>query len=313
MLEWHDLNPRQEAMFLWSVTLLAIAMAVSSEVRSSVCALLKMGLNPYIWLPLMGLFADVSIVTAILVIAGKEIGFWETLPVASATIWSLTAGLSLLFGLSDFMRNSSGFRLRVARLLGPSSIITAVVGIAVFHLWVEIFLFPPLILFTVAIYSNRNKGLTVFASILLFAYVVASVCVAVVDLIRNPEEWKPLAQTILLPVALTIGALPYVKLLITLERFVFCVSTKRRTVKSGEYGSEWPLTVSSVKLCCNSHAVWIEVEGRKYQGNGRSRGILEKYGYVCLDLSEMQRDHPEIAGVKISIHPLIRDGLTLDD
>ena len=116
MLEWHDLNARHEATFLWVATMLVIAVARSADVRRSVYDLLKMLLKPDISLLIVGLLTNVTVLTTIAVIVGREVGIWETLPIVTAIVWALTTGFSLLLHLEEFLKGDNAFRKRVVTL-----------------------------------------------------------------------------------------------------------------------------------------------------------------------------------------------------
>ena len=110
-------------------------------------------------------------------------------------------------------------------------------------------------------------------------------------------------------VCLTIGTLPYVRFLILVEQWRFRFRCPSRVVSSTEYGGDWPLTVSSAKLCCKHGAVWVEVCGKKYGVNGTSKGLLRKWGHTSFHFTDIWKDHPDIEGLKVSVHRLIQDGL----
>ena len=325
MLEWHDLNARHEATILWGAVLLAIAVAKSPEVRRAIRRLGRTLLEPPISILLSGLFVNAAIITALAVCMGRKVGLWETLPIVAASIWSLATGVSLLFHLGDFIRSSSEFRTRAFRILGPSTIATEIVGIAILASWMELVLVPLLLLLTLTALLSRSTGFKVVSASILSIYVVGLMSSVVIDLIKNAKDWQPLVQAILFPIVLTIGTLPYIQLLIVVERRRFRTSAKRKTVRASEYGLHWPLTVSSAELCCKYEAVWVEVNGKKYGVNGRAKTLLRNNGHACLDLNDIWRDDPEKEKYvdalgscaeempwKVSIHRLLQDGLALE-
>ena len=171
-------------------------------------------------------------------------------------------------------------------------------------------------------YSNRGTGLTTIASLLLLAYVGGLIFSVIADVAGDVSTWRSPIQAILMPIVLTVGTLPYIQLLVLVERFRFRLGAKCRTVRASEYGEDWPLTIDSAKLCCRFRAVWVEVNGKKYGVNGTASPILKKYGYASLELKDIWRDHPdkwklaENSGAdgewKVSIHRLIQDGLALE-
>ena len=325
MLEWHDLNARHEATFLWVAAIVVLAAVRSADIRSSVYGLLKTLLKPAISLLMVGLLANVAFLTFIAVIVGRKVGLWETLPVVTAIVWASTTGFSLLLHLGELLEGDNAFRSRVVRLLGPSTVVAEIAGISILAFWWELLLVPVLSVLAIAVYANRNTGLTVVSSALLMAYAVGLISGVIVDLVNDPGTWRVPIQAILLPIALTVGTLPYIQLLVLVERLRFSRGAKCKAVTSTEYGEDWPLTVDTARLCCRFRAVWVEVNGKKYGVNGTARPLLKKYGYVCPDLNEIWRDHPdkekwvetsrtdgEAMGWKVSIHRLIQDGLALE-
>ena len=128
MLEWHDLNARHEATILWLSALLVIAAASSPDVRRSAYDLLRMLLQPAISLLIIGLLANVAILTTITVVVGRKVGLWETLPIVTAIVWAFTAGSSLLLDLGDLLKGDNTFGKRVVRLLGPSTVVAEGLG-----------------------------------------------------------------------------------------------------------------------------------------------------------------------------------------
>ena len=325
MPEWYDLNARHMATFLWVAAISGFAFVRSAKARSAVLHVLATFLQPSIALVFLGLFANVTIVTTVAVIGGRNVGFWETLPIVSATIWFLTAGFSLLFHLPEFFGARKEFRRRAVAVLGPSTLITEVVGVSILTFWWELFLMPVLLILAFTVYTVRKAASTIVPASLLLIYVVGLISLVVVELIANFDTWKSLVQAIVFPLVLTIGTMPYIQLLILVERFRFRIGAKCKEVESREYGSDWPLTVDSAMLCCRFRAVWVEVNGKKYGLNGTASSVLRRHGHTCLDLNDILRDHPdrenwaEAFGTgegpvewKVSVHQLIQDGLALE-
>ena len=83
--------------------------------------------------------------------------------------------------------------------------------------------------------------------------------------------------------------------------------TKHRS----DYGSRWPFTVDSVTLHCAGSegfgAVWVETGGYKYALNGVAE---TRFDYI-LPLERIWRNNPNLPGTKISIGPMINEGLAL--
>ena len=139
------------------------------------------------------------------------------------------------------------------------------------------------------------------------------VALAIRNLVADPGTWKPLVQAGLIPIWLTLGTLPYIHLLMLVERWRFRFRCPSKTVSSSDYGSDWPLVVDSAKLCCKHNAVWVEVNGKKYGLNGSAGTMLPRWSHACSDVAEIQKDHPDFEGIKVSTHRLLRDGFALED
>ena len=94
-------------------------------------------------------------------------------------------------------------------------------------------------------------------------------------------------------------------------------SPGRASIRQSNYGADWPLTVNSATLHCEvvrrfqgvtKRAVWVEVRGEKYGVNGTARGWL---GETRWKLHDIWLDDSDFPGNKVSVDPLIQDGLVL--
>ena len=312
MLDWYDLNARHAATFLPVTALFIFFFVKSADVRRTVYGLLKVFLQPIIFLPIVGLLANVALLTFIAVTVGRKVGLWQTLPVVTVSVWAITTGVSFFSLLQELYEDNNAFKSRAVASLGPSTIVAAFMGVEVLSFWGELFLVIVLSVLALVVTANRSNGLTIVCSVLLLVYVVGSISKVIFDW-GSPETMQALKQSILLPSWLAIGTLPYIRLLVVVERVRFSRGAKCKTVRASDYGKDWPLTVPSAKLCHRSYAVWVEVNGRKYGVNGMASGVLKGYGYACFDINEIQRDDPDHQnmGLKVSIHRLNQDGLAL--
>lgn len=256
----------------------------------------------------------VVILTILAVIVGRQVGLWENLPVVTATIWFLTSGFSLLFSLGQAAEDKGLFRGKIKAVLVPSGVVAALCNIAIFPFWLEFLIFPILSAFIAISIIQSSQPSASVARFFLSIYVIVLIFVAAKGLVESPETWMPLAQGILLPIWLTVGSLPYLSLLITAERYRFDSGAKCKIVREADYGTDWPLTVDSAKLCFRSghRAVWVEVDGTRYGVNGTAKSVLRKNGYKCRDIEEIWKDDPIFDGAKVSIHRLLQDGFALE-
>ena len=314
MIDWYDINARHEAAILWLGALSIVALAASSGVRQSVLELLKTLGHRTILSLYTGLLLVVTALAAVAVYLGRSVGLWETLPVVTVSVWAVSSGVALLLNFGDFLGKDGEFR-RAAAVLTPATIIAALADIAILSFWWEVALFPVLaflaIMFAYNQPEHRNRQLHSFAKMALLMYTLALVGLAIANLVQHPDAWKHLVQAGVMPIWLTVGTLPYIRLLILIEQWRFRSRCPNRIVSSDDYGSNWLLVVDSAKLCCKHGAVWIEANGRKYGLNGTARAMLPRWGFTCSNLEEIRRYDPSHAGSWIGIHRLLRDGLTL--
>ena len=275
-------------------------------------ALLKTFSEGIMLLMITGQLIFVVILTILAVMVGRSLGFWETLPVITAMTWFLTSGCSLLFAIGQIGDDRGLFREKIRTVLVPSGLVVALFNIAIFPFWLEVLLFPILVILvfiSIVCSSQPSAGI---AKLCRLVYVIALMFVAVKGLVEYPETWKSLIQGILFPIWLTLGSLPYLSLLIAAERYRFKSGSKCKIVSAADYGSDWPLTVDSANLCCRHSAVWVEVDGKIYGINGTAKGMLRQNGIKCFDLEEIWRDNPKFYGMKVSIHRLLQDGFALE-
>lgn len=77
-------------------------------------------------------------------------------------------------------------------------------------------------------------------------------------------------------------------------------------ISESDYGDQWPLTVPSGTLQCEADAVTFTAGGVTYAVNGMA--TTRDFG---VDIDPIWRPNPDIPGAKVSIGPLIDDGLAL--
>ena len=315
MLDWYDLNARHVAIALWVTLFLAFLLVKSGPFRESSAGVLRSLNNPLVLPVVTGLVSTVCISTATMVIVKLIVGWEEPLPIVAITIWFLTSGFSLLLLYDRFSRERAEFWRQAKALFGPSAAVTAFVDFSIMPLWLELVLLP-VVTFMVLVHEvgpsrEGSRPAVILARFLLLAYLAALATLALKDIVANPTKLEGLVQVFLLPVFLTSGALPYMKGVILIDRCRFEITSARKTVSAGKYGSDWPLTVGTAKLCRNLHAVWVEVDGKKYALNGTAKGVLIGRGLPCLDLASIWKDRCDGVG-KVNISRLLQDGLSLE-
>ena len=316
MIDWYDLNARHEAAILWFGALFIYSLAASSGVRQSVLGLLKILGHRTILMSFIGFLLVVTALATVAVCLGGIVDLWETLPIVTVCVWTVSSGVGLLLNFSNFLEKGGEFK-RAGAVLTPAATIAALTNIAILSFWWEFALLPFLGILSVtfAYYDSKDQGHLLYSTVktALMSYTLLVVAVAIKSLVDDPSTWKALVQAGLMPIWLTLGALPYIRLLILVEQWRFRFRCPSKTIQSTDYGSGWPLTVDSAKLCCKHSAVWIEVNGKKYGLNGTASTLLPRWGHTCSDLTEIWKNHPDLKGTKVSIHRLIQDGLALED
>ena len=210
MFDWYDLNARHAAAFIWVAAPLVYALFKASDVRETLVSLLKILFRLTLFIPILGLLATVAVLITSAVIVGRIWGLWETLPIVTATIWFLTSGFSLFDHLKP-NREDNAFWKTAKAILGPSAIITALSGIAIFPFFWELVLIPVSTIIYIYTLRNDNERTATVANVLLGILGMFLVFLGVWDLVENPATWKSLTQSIVLPIWLTIGALPYIQ------------------------------------------------------------------------------------------------------
>jgi Protein of unknown function (DUF2511) len=88
-------------------------------------------------------------------------------------------------------------------------------------------------------------------------------------------------------------------------------SPNEKTVSRADYGAKWPLKVESGTLRCDDPgAVTFTSNGTTYWVNGTAGDYgADDQGWK--DIRPIWANDPDIPGLKISIGPLIDDGLAL--
>jgi hypothetical protein len=88
-------------------------------------------------------------------------------------------------------------------------------------------------------------------------------------------------------------------------------AANERSVSRADYGSAWPLTVESGTLRCEEAGAvtFTSDDGATYWVNGTAGNEAEARGWK--NIRPIWADDPTAEGLKISIGPLIDDGLAL--
>ena len=329
MLDWHDLNTRHVAVFLWLSIPLALAVVISTDIRNAFRSLMASALSMPLLPILLGFFAVAGASTYCAVFLGTWVSYWVALPVVTAVVWTMGSGIGLLLNYDSFARKQETFSTAVKRTLFPSTVITVLVGSSTLSLGLELVLVPVVIaigaahIFTLA--NPKHRWATYMTTTLLLLYAAGMLALLARDSFSDPANLQLASQSVILPIWLTVWAIPYLRLLIAVEKARFLLSTRCKSIRESEYGEAWPLTVEKAWLCCKSGAVWVEVGRERYRLNGTAKTVLPSYGLEFLELEEIWRGDPALEAIRkefgdeadgtpmrISVGGLISEGLALE-
>ena len=317
MVEWYDLNTRQQAALLWSLVALLFLVLKFPVIRNSIRGMLVTFFKPAIFLSIAGLFLVTVAAFAGAVDVGRRLGTFETLPIVTSIIWSCTSGLSLMVSKITHEEGETTVVRVLTKTLAPAAVLSILLGFSVMGIWWELSTLPLVMTFgMVAAFSALKEELSYATRLSNFAIVtwtLAMISRAVYSLVSQPDAWISLVESLAYPLWLTVGALPYIYVLAKYDGLRFVIRCPSRVITADEYGDQWPLTVDRAKLCCRHNAVWLKVNRKRYGLNGTSYGLLERYGLRVRELEEIWRSNPEIEGLRVNIGPLIQDGLMLEN
>ena len=316
MVEWFDLNARHQAAVLWGSIALLILIVKFPDIRNSVRGLLMTLFKPVMFLSVIGLFVTTAAVSAGGVCIGRGLGAFETPPVFTSIIWSCTSGISLMAAKMVHSNREGSIQRKLTKTLAPAAILSILLNFAVMGIWWEIGTFPLVTAFGImAVFASLKEEFVIAASFFNAVLVIWGLVMlsrTVYSLISDPDGWMALVESLSYPVWLTVGAIPYVYLVAQYDKLRCVLGRRTRRITAEEYGDRWPLTVDTARLCCRHSAVWVEVNRKKFGINGFAKGLLNRYGYTVHELEDIWRPHPEFEGLRVSIGPLIEDGLKLE-
>lgn len=316
MVEWYDLNARQQAALLWGLVGLLVLLLKYADIRNSIRDLLLSFFKPVVFLCITGLFIVTAAVSTGAVYVGRCLGAFETLPVVTSIIWCCTSGVSLMIAKIGRSEADITTIRALRKAFTPAAILSIILSFSVMGIWWEISTLPFVTAFGIlAAFSSVKEelsGVSRLLNLLFGLWTLAMISRAMFSLINDTNAWISLAESLVYPLLLTVGILPYMYAIAQYDRLRFIVRCPSREITDDEYGDRWPLTVDKAKLCCRHNAVWIEVNGKRFGLNGLAKGFLERHGYTVHELEEIWRPDPEIEGLRVSIGPLIDDGLKLE-
>lgn len=260
---------------------------------------------------------------------GRFIGLWEEPPVVSASSWFLISGVGLLLNIDKALEGESVFK-RSVKVVSPAAIVTAILSVSVLPLLVEILVLPVVTFLTMMITyiqlkesEDRIYNINIVA-VPLGIYALLSLTIALYRFFDELSVGQSIAESLLLPMWLTLPTLMYVRFLVTWEQTAFLLGAAKKRVYASDYGDRWPLNVESALLCARDNAVWIVVNGKRYALNGGAPRVSARWGIDFVDKGKIQRvDYKfmepygemlkdgEANPVMVRVDPLIQDGLAL--
>ncbi len=316
-MEWYDLNNRHIASVLWLIILVATG-AFNKNIRQSAIGLIGAALERRVLSLLIEMLFYCAVVLACVVVLGKWLGLWNTLPLVAAIFWFGLSGISLI-GLI-FSSKPGIYWKKVRDTLGLPAIAIALLDVSVFSFLFEFLLFIPLstlltcMLVVAQTKNDTHQGVKILLSILSLSFHIS---VIVFSLVTGKITLVSVIQAFILPTALTVGVFPYLWYVRFIERFhISSRSVRCRKITSTEFGDGWPFTVDTLRLCYVAGAIWVEKwkvfplpHKKRYPVNGIAPGWLATRGYKYGDLSEIWRQLPD--GSRVNIYYIIQKGLAM--
>lgn len=207
------MNNREWALVTWGVVAV-IAMLCSRDLRSSIASLVRTFFGPKIFIPILIFAGYMSGITML----ARSFGLWSTDLLGSTTLWFVVGGIVLFVRSTGVSEQPDFMRHQFRRAVGVGAFLEAFVGLYVFSLPVELVLLPALALIAAMAavaemdeqYATTRKllqGLMAFASVAFIIYSAVHVADA------SGAHLADDVHKIVLPVWLTIGALPFIYVL----------------------------------------------------------------------------------------------------
>lgn len=225
------LNNRELAVVVWLAAGLGWGMTVP-DIRSSIGAVVRAFADPKILASIAALVAY----AAGLVLLGARFGAWDSTLFNDTVLWFLTSALVLLVNSGEIAEDRCLLWRAARQALGITVLVEAFVNLFVLPLAVELILFPVLLFLTMALAVAESKdeyapAAQVFnvALALIGGLIFAFVVVQLAGL--SGPDWAQVGRAMVLPVWLTLGALPLiylVGLVAVWERAVLMRRLRRR-------------------------------------------------------------------------------------
>lgn len=205
-------NNRELALLIWIGALLIWALT-RADMRRSLGDVAKAFLQPAILVTSLGYVAW----TVGLVFLASSEGLWNPELAGDTVLWAVTS-YGLLFASGQILDGSLLPRHKAMSVLQATILVEVFVNLAVFPLWVELFLLPVLALLTMAgAMATARPDLKEAEGPINGALSVIGVCLVSWVIYKLATDPDLLSQTtglrFLLPCWLLLGLLPYIYLL----------------------------------------------------------------------------------------------------
>jgi len=202
-------NPREIASVLWLGGFLVWG-ATKPDVRAAYWQVVKAFFQPKVIGPVAALAGWMAGLAAL----AHTVDLWKIDVLSDTVVWLVTVGMAFYFSL-DKIAEDEWFRRTVRRAVGVAVFVEVFVNLRVFSLPVELVLVP-VVTFLVALsaYSEGKDEFKAAHRLVTFLMSVVGVIFAIyvsVSLIDDPKLGETMRK-LLLPVWLTIGAMPLIYL-----------------------------------------------------------------------------------------------------
>jgi hypothetical protein len=275
------MNTREWATVIWIVVLLLLA-CFKRDIRRSLVEVCRQLLHPMLLFPLLLYVATLVALTRL----ASMLNIWSTSLIGPIILWFVFTGFGYFLHSPDAAKEPHFFRMRALEAVGVAAALEFFLNIRTFPIYVELLLQPVVVTLVVLkvvsgteeSYAPARKLLSIFAAI----GGIALVGLTIVNIARHGSEidGRELWQSLILPIWLTVGALPYIYLLAVFAGYEIVFRRMSSQSKS-------PGRLALAKL-----AVVCALKGRTGQ-------ISDFRGYRLAQAADAQGFRPALQAVKM--------------
>lgn len=209
-------SSRELALSIWLI--LGIAYLIYSPTfRPHVKKLARCFFSVYIMTPIVGLGLYVAILSYLLI----EIGLWDLGQYKNVSLWFVCVGIYSLFKITSINQGQEYLKQTFADLFKLTTLFEFVVTFYSFNFWIELILIPLMTLIMLMSAFSQNKKEHQIVSRLLDKVIISiGLCVITYIchlIILDPSDIfnENTFYDFIVPIALTVGVLPYLYILMT--------------------------------------------------------------------------------------------------